>query len=222
MLNIVGAEATRKAQQLAVENSRLKIPLIFGYDVIHGYKTIFPIPLGEAASWDLAAVGQSARVAATEAAAAGLHWTFAPMVDIARDARWGRSWKGPGEDLFLGAQMAAARVRGFQGRDLRRLDTIAACVKHYAAYGFAEGGRDYNTVDISEQHAAQRRPAAVQGGGRRRRRNVHELVQRDRRHPGHRERAPAARHPQRRVGLPGVCRLGLGLDWRDGPARLLR
>lgn len=151
MLNITGAEATRKAQQLAVENSRLKIPMIFGYDVIHGYKTIFPIPLGEAASWDPAAVERSARVAATEAAAAGLHWTFAPMVDVARDARWGRIMEGSGEDAFLGAQMAAARVRGFQGKDLAALDTIAACAKHYAAYGFAEAGRDYNTADISEQ-----------------------------------------------------------------------
>jgi len=150
MLNVTGADATRKAQQLAVENSRLKIPLIFGYDVIHGYRTIFPIPLAEAASWDPAAVERSARVAATEAAAAGVHWTFGPMVDIARDARWGRIMEGSGEDPFLGARMAAARVRGFQGRDLAALDTIAACVKHYAAYGFAEGGRDYNTVDISE------------------------------------------------------------------------
>jgi beta-glucosidase len=150
MLNVVGAEATRKAQQLAVDNSRLKIPLVFGYDVIHGYKTVFPIPLGEAASWDLAAVERSARVAATEAAAAGLHWTFGPMVDIARDARWGRIMEGSGEDPFLGAQMAAARVRGFQGKSLAAVDTIAACVKHYAAYGFAEAGRDYNTVDISE------------------------------------------------------------------------
>jgi len=150
MLNVTGADATRKAQQLAVENSRMKIPLIFGYDVIHGYRTIFPIPLAEAASWDPGAVERSARVAATEAAAAGLHWTFGPMVDIARDARWGRIMEGSGEDPFLGARMAAARVRGFQGRDLAALDTIAACVKHYAAYGFAEGGRDYNTVDISE------------------------------------------------------------------------
>ncbi len=117
---------------------------------MHGYKTVFPIPLGEAASWDRAAVERSARVAATEAAAAGIHWTFAPMVDIARDARWGRIMEGSGEDPFLGAQLAAARVRGFQGRNLAAVDTIAACAKHYAAYGFAEAGRDYNTVDISE------------------------------------------------------------------------
>lgn len=151
MLNVNGAEATRNAQQLAVENSRLKIPMIFGYDVIHGYKTIFPIPLAEAASWDPAAAERSARVAATEAAAAGLHWTFGPMVDIARDARWGRIMEGSGEDPYLGGRLAAARVRGFQGRHLSATDTIAACVKHYAAYGFAEAGRDYNTVDISEQ-----------------------------------------------------------------------
>lgn len=150
MLNVTGAEATRKAQQLAVENSRLKIPLIFGYDVIHGYKTIFPLPLAEAASWDPAAVERSARIAATEAAAAGLHWTFGPMVDVSRDARWGRIMEGSGEDPFLGSQMAVARVRGFQGKSLADVDTIAACAKHYAAYGFAEAGRDYNTVDISE------------------------------------------------------------------------
>jgi beta-glucosidase len=150
MLNVVGAEATRRVQELAVETSRLGIPLLFGYDVIHGYRTIFPVPLGEAASWDLEAIEASARVAATEAAAAGVHWTFAPMVDIARDARWGRIMEGAGEDPYLGSAIAAARVRGFQGTDLSALDTIAACAKHYAAYGFAEGGRDYNTVDISE------------------------------------------------------------------------
>jgi beta-glucosidase len=150
MLNVVGAEATRKAQQHAVEGSRLKVPMLFGLDVIHGYRTMFPIPLGEAASFDVGAIERSARVAASEAAAAGVHWTFAPMVDIARDARWGRVMEGAGEDPFLGAQVAAARVRGFQGRDLAALDTIAACAKHYAGYGFAEGGRDYNTVDLSE------------------------------------------------------------------------
>ena len=151
ILNVTGAEATRKMQQLAVENTRLKIPMIFGLDVIHGYRTIFPVPLGEAASFDVAAIEQSARVGATEAAAAGVHWTFAPMVDVARDARWGRIMEGSGEDPYLGSQAAAARVRGFQGKDLAAVDTIAACAKHYAAYAFAEAGRDYNTVDISEQ-----------------------------------------------------------------------
>ncbi len=151
MLNVTGAEATRRTQQLVVENSRLGIPLIFGYDVIHGYKTMAPIPLAEAASWDLEAVERSARMAATEAAAAGLHWTFAPMVDIARDARWGRIMEGAGEDPYLGARMAAARVRGFQGDDLAAVDTLAACAKHLAGYGLAEAGRDYNTTDFSEQ-----------------------------------------------------------------------
>ncbi|MEJ2077373.1 MAG: beta-glucosidase BglX [Acidobacteriota bacterium] len=150
LLNVVGAAATRQAQRLAVENSRLGIPLIFGLDVIHGYRTMFPIPLGEAASWDLKAIEASARVAATEAAAAGVQWTFAPMVDVCRDARWGRIMEGAGEDPYLGSQVAVARVHGFQGTDLSTADTIAACVKHYAAYGFAEAGRDYNPVDISE------------------------------------------------------------------------
>jgi beta-glucosidase len=150
MLNVTGAEATRRAQELVVSNSRLGIPLVFGFDVIHGYQTMLPIPLGEAASFDLDAIEASARVAAIEAAAAGLHWTFAPMVDIARDARWGRIMEGAGEDPYLGSRVAAARVRGFQGQNLAAPDTLAACAKHYAAYGFAEAGRDYNTVDISE------------------------------------------------------------------------
>ena len=150
MLNVTGAEATRKTQQLAVENSRLKIPLIFGYDVIHGYETMFPIPLAEAASWEPELAQKSARIAAIETAASGIQWTFAPMVDIARDARWGRYMESSGEDPYLGSLFAAARVKGFQGEDLSANNTIAACVKHFAAYGFIEGGRDYNTVDISE------------------------------------------------------------------------
>ncbi|MCJ7557871.1 MAG: glycosyl hydrolase, partial [Gammaproteobacteria bacterium] len=137
MLNVLGADATRKAQALAVENSRLGIPMLFGYDVIHGYRTIFPVPLGETASWDLTTIEATARVAAIEAAAAGIHWTFAPMVDISRDARWGRIMEGAGEDPYLGARVAAARVHGFQGSDLAANDTIAACAKHFAAYGLA-------------------------------------------------------------------------------------
>lgn len=142
---------TRSLQRIAVEETRLKIPLLFGYDVIHGYKTIFPIPLGEAASWDLDAIERSARIAGTEAAAAGLHWTFAPMVDIARDPRWGRVLEGAGEDTYLGCRIAEARVRGFQGKGIGNTDAVLACVKHYAAYGAAIGGRDYNTVDMSER-----------------------------------------------------------------------
>lgn len=150
MLNVTGAEATRNAQKLAVENSRLKIPMIFGYDVIHGYQTMFPIPLAEAASWEPELARKSAQIAAVETSAAGVQWTFAPMVDIARDARWGRFMECSGEDPYLGSLFAAARVRGFQGNDLSANNTIAACVKHFAAYGFVEAGRDYNTVDISE------------------------------------------------------------------------
>jgi len=148
MLNVVGAEATRNAQKLAVENSRLGIPLIFGYDVIHGYRTMFPIPLGEAASWDPELARRSASIAAEEAAAAGLHWTFAPMVDVGHDARWGRVMEGAGEDAYLGSAFARARVQGFQGEDLSGDHTIAACAKHFAGYAFAEAGRDYNAADI--------------------------------------------------------------------------
>lgn len=151
MLNVTGANATRKVQQWAVDSSRLGIPLILGYDVIHGFKTMFPIPLAEAASWDPEVAKLSSRVAANESSAAGLHWTFAPMVDIARDARWGRIMESSGEDPFLGAKFAYARVKGFQGDNLAAENTIAACAKHFAAYGFAEAGRDYNTVDISER-----------------------------------------------------------------------
>src|SRR6266487_3788207 len=151
LFNLTGAAATREAQHIAVTESRLHIPLIFGQDVIHGYRTIFPIPLGEAASWDPEAVEAAARVAAREAAAAGLHWTFAPMVDIARDPRWGRIAEGSGEDPYLGSAMAAARVRGFQGTNPRASDAVLATVKHFAAYGGAEGGRDHNTVDLSER-----------------------------------------------------------------------
>lgn len=150
MLNVTGADATRKTQKLAVENSRLKIPMIFGYDVIHGYQTMFPIPLAEAASWEPELARKSSHVAAIETSAAGIQWTFAPMVDIARDARWGRFMECSGEDPYLGSLFAAARVKGFQGNDLSANNTIAACVKHFAAYGFIEAGRDYNTVDISE------------------------------------------------------------------------
>ena len=150
-LNLAGADATHAAQHVAVTESRLHIPLILGLDVIHGYRTTFPIPLGEAASWDPEAVEAAAHVAAKEAAAAGVHWTFAPMVDIARDPRWGRIAEGSGEDPYLGSAMAAARVGGFQGKDLRAPDAVLATVKHFAAYGGAEGGRDYNTVDLSER-----------------------------------------------------------------------
>ena len=150
MLNVKGVKDVKALQKIAVEQTRLGIPLLFGFDVIHGYKTISPIPLAEAASWDLDAIKKSAAIAAEEAAAVGLNWTFAPMVDIARDARWGRVMEGAGEDPFLGSKIAVARVQGFQGEDLAATNTILACAKHFAGYAFAESGRDYNTVDISE------------------------------------------------------------------------
>ncbi|WP_053990481.1 beta-glucosidase BglX [Mangrovimonas sp. TPBH4] len=148
MLNVTGAKEVTALQKIAVEETRLGIPLIIGFDVVHGYKTVSPIPLGEAASWDLEAIQRSAEVAAKEAAASGINWTFAPMVDISRDARWGRVMEGAGEDPFLGSKIATARVQGFQGNDLSSNSTIAACAKHFAAYGFPESGKDYNTADL--------------------------------------------------------------------------
>ncbi len=148
VLNVKGVENVRKLQEIAVKETRLGIPLLFGYDVIHGHKTLFPIPLGEAASWDLQAIEKSARIAAIEASAVGINWTFAPMVDITRDARWGRCMEGAGEDTYLGTKIGIARIRGFQGEDLSANNTIAATAKHFAGYGFAEAGRDYNTVDV--------------------------------------------------------------------------
>jgi beta-glucosidase len=150
MLNIIGVQHTRQYQELAMQ-SRLKIPLLFGQDVIHGFKTTFPIPLAEAASWDLDAMQLSARIAATEASANGIHWTFAPMVDIARDPRWGRVMEGAGEDPYLGSAIAYARVKGFQGDKLGDINSVMACAKHFAAYGAAIGGRDYNSVDMSNR-----------------------------------------------------------------------
>ncbi len=148
VLNVKGAENVRELQRLVVEESRLGIPLLFGYDVIHGHKTLAPIPLAEAASWDLEAIEKSARVAAIEASSLGINWTYAPMVDISRDARWGRVMEGAGEDPYLGSAVGVARVNGFQGNDLSAENTIAACAKHFAAYGFSEAGKDYNTVDV--------------------------------------------------------------------------
>lgn len=150
LLNCVTVQRTRKWQSIAMQ-SRLKIPLLFGQDVIHGFKTTFPIPLAESCSWDLELIEQAEKVAADEASASGVHWTFAPMVDIARDPRWGRVMEGSGEDPYLGSLIAAARVKGFQGARLGSTTSLMACVKHYAAYGAAIGGRDYNSVDLSER-----------------------------------------------------------------------
>ncbi|MBA2503315.1 MAG: glycoside hydrolase family 3 C-terminal domain-containing protein [Pyrinomonadaceae bacterium] len=149
-LNVRGAKRVNELQRIAMNESRLKIPVLFGYDVIHGYRTIFPVPLGEASSWSPADAERAARIAAREASAAGVRWTFAPMVDIARDPRWGRIVEGAGEDPYFGSVMARARVRGFQGADYGDPTRVVACAKHYVAYGAAEAGRDYNTTDMSE------------------------------------------------------------------------
>ncbi|GAA3653143.1 glycoside hydrolase family 3 N-terminal domain-containing protein [Flavivirga jejuensis] len=150
MLNVYSVKGTRNLQKLAVEETRLGIPLLFGYDVIHGFKTIFPINLGLAASWDLDDIEKGSRIAAEEASAEGIHWTFAPMVDIARDPRWGRISEGAGEDVYLGSQIAKAYVQGFQGDDLSQPNTILACAKHFVGYGAAQAGRDYHTVNMGK------------------------------------------------------------------------
>ncbi len=164
-----------RLQHLAVEKSRLHIPLIIGFDVIHGYRTIFPVPLAMASSWDPAVEEAAQHQAAGDARAAGIQWTFTPMVDIARDARWGRIVEGAGEDPYLGAAMAAAQVRGFQGDSIGP-DSVLACVKHFAGYGAAEGGRDYDSSYIPEVLVSQRLPGSFSRGRKGRRRHLHERV----------------------------------------------
>src|SRR5581483_4286538 len=151
LFNVTGAENTNAAQRIAMAQTRLKIPLLFGYDVIHGYRTIFPVPIATASSFDTTLIEQIERVAAYESTAAGVKWTFAPMVDVARDPRWGRMVEGAGEDPYLASVVAAARIRGFQGHDIADLQSLIACAKHFAAYGAVEGGRDYNTAEVPEQ-----------------------------------------------------------------------
>jgi beta-glucosidase len=169
LMGVVGAEATNHYQHIAVEKSRLHIPILFGRDVIHGHRTTFPVPLALAASWDPEAVETVARFGATEARADGLAWVFSPMVDIARDPRWGRIVESAGEDPYLGSAMARAWVKGYQQDDLSRPDSVAVSVKHFAAYGAAIAGRDYNAVDMSEITLAAGLPGALsrRGGGRR-------------------------------------------------------
>ena len=167
LFNIKSLEKIKAVQKVAIEESRLKIPLIFGMDVIHGYETVFPIPLGLSCSWDMKAIERSAQIAASEASADGICWTFSPMVDIARDPRWGRIAEGSGEDAYLGSQVAIAMVKGYQG-NLTTNRNIMSCVKHYALYGAAEAGRDYNTTDMSltRMHNEYMSPykAAVEAG----------------------------------------------------------
>ena len=150
MLNVYTSKGTKELQKIAVEETRLGIPLIFGYDVIHGFKTIFPINLGIASSWDLKVVGEVARISAQEASASGIHWTFAPMIDIARDPRWGRISEGSGEDVYLTSEISKSYVKGFQGNNLTDINTILACAKHFVGYGAAQAGRDYHTVNMGD------------------------------------------------------------------------
>ena len=178
MLNVNGAARINTYQHLAVEKSRLHIPLLFGADVIHGYRTIYPVPLGLAASFDPALVDALSHMAAEEATTAGIRWFYSPMVDISRDARWGRSTEGAGEDAYLGAAMARAYIRGYQGDSLSKPDSVAASVKHFAAYGAAEAGREYNTTDMSESRSPPGLSASVSGRRRGRRGHHHERFQR--------------------------------------------
>ena len=191
-------------QKVAVEQSRLKIPLLFGLDVIHGYRTIFPVPLAMAASWDPSVHERGASVAAKEARAAGIHWTFAPMLDIARDARWGRIVEGAGEDPYLGAAMAAAQVRGFQGPKLGTPDHVLACAKHFGGYGAADGGRDYDPSYLSDTQLRNVILPAVQGRRRRGRRQLHERLHGPQQRAGGRQQVAADRRAARRVGLQGL------------------
>ena len=156
VFNIRSVTKIKELQEFAVKNTRLHIPLLFGMDVIHGYRTIFPIPLGMSATWDMSLIEKSARIAASEASADGIQWTFSPMVDLTRDPRWGRVSEGNGEDAFLSSAIAKAMVHGYQGDDLSAPNTILSCVKHYALYGAAEGGRDYNTTDSTFRPIKQR------------------------------------------------------------------
>ena len=185
VLDLTGVDNINKVQDAALQSPH-GIPLLFGLDVIHGYRTMFPVPLGEAATWDPSAVGSDEAVSADEAAADGIKWTFNPMVDISRDPRWGRVVEGAGEDPFLGSAIAAAKVRGYQGNDFSAPDKVAATIKHFGAYGAPVAGREYNTVDMSTQQLFNDYLPPVQGGGRRRRRQRHGLVQLAQRRSEHR------------------------------------
>ena len=201
-----GARMARILQTAAVKDLRLKIPLIFAADIIHGHRTIFPVPLAEVASFEPELARRTAAAAAFEAAGAGIDWTFAPMVDVARDQRWGRGVEGGGEDVLLGELFAAARVRGFQGEDLKANEQMLACIKHFAAYGAGESGLDYNTVDMSERTASRSIPANLQGGLRCGRVVGDGLVQRDQRRAVDRQPLADDRLASRRMGFPGLRR----------------
>ncbi len=209
-------------QHLAMEKSRLHIPLLFGFDVVHGYRTVYPVPLALAASWDPATAEKAQRMAAREASSVGIRWTFAPMVDIARDPRWGRIMEGAGEDPHLGSRMAEAQVRGFQGSSLSEPDSILACVKHFAGYGAAVGGRDYDSSDISDEQLwnVYLSPfhAAVQAGAGTLMSAYMDLNG----VPATGNRWLLPRRPARAVGLPRIRCQRLGFDPQPGDARLCR
>ena len=215
LFNLKGVAKIRDVQKLAVENSRLGIPLLFGMDVIHGYETIFPIPLGLSCTWDMAAIRQSARIAATEASADGISWTFSPMVDISRDPRWGRVSEGSGEDPFLGGAIARAMVLGYQGKDLNdqltRNDEIMACVKHFALYGAGEAGRDYNTVDMSRNRMFNEYMYPYEAAVR--------LLQRSGRRARHRQPLADDKRATQTMGLQRFCGDRLYRYLRNGGTR---
>ena len=201
VLNVVDVAVVNELQRIAVEESRLGIPLLVGRDVIHGFKTVMPIPLGQAATWNPAIVREGARVAALEAATTGINWTFAPMIDISRDARWGRIAESLGEDPFLASALGVAMVKGFQGDDLAPSGSIAACAKHFAGYGAVEERPRLRDDQHSRERIAQCLPAAVQSRGRRRCRDADDVVQRSRRCSGDRQRIPAAAGAAGRVAI---------------------
>ena len=218
-LHVAGAEPLSKLQKVAVEESRLGIPLLFAMDVVHGYRTIFPVPLAMASSWAPESQERAARIAADEATSAGLHWTFAPMVDIARDPRWGRIVESAGEDPYLGSRMAVAQVAGYQGGNALRPGSLMATAKHFGAYGAAVGGRDYNSADISERTLQEVYLPPFFAAARAGLRLVHGRVQRHRRCADHREPRTAARAAARALGLAGSHGVGLGLDRRAAQSR---
>ena len=218
-LNVNEPQLINAYQRIAMEKTRLHIPILFGLDVIHGFKTEFPIPLGMASSWDPSIIEKASRVAAMEAAADGIRWTFSPMVDIARDARWGRMAEGAGEDPFLGSAMAAAYVRGYQGSRLDAPDSIAACAKHYVGYGAAEGRPRLQLHGNFRAHVAAVLPAAIPRSGRGRRRDVDERLQFAEWHAIVGESIYVEAGSAKRVGIPRVGRQRLEFGWRTHSAR---